>query len=620
MNNEIVLDKTYKFRQVLKKSISNIKYKRQSSLERKYFRIKQKNDSIKQEEAISYNTYLNMDNSNIKSSLDVLMTQKSSKKRLSPKNKKSYNNNKYIKKEKSPKQKENKKNFKNIIMILEKKEKTKTFNRKVSNPNLKVNINSKNKNNSHSIINNKKNNLFRVKSGAFKLNKKKMLNQKKIPNKNFYKKFNNKTNIEKNNINHNKYIINLLEKTPKNNKRNTDSIIQIKNKENIDNIKIQSNKNNINKNKKYINKNGIMKKESKNNLKKPKDISDPRKRNISPISIINNNNSNDFSILHKKYNNFENPLIQKKIRDINLDYLENIKSQNIDFNNTTSRIKLKTNEYITNIEMDKDREYLHLTENNSITQTKSKGKNNNKNITKKSDNDVKNKKIIINNKYFDEKNLPFFIRKCCSVNAKKNLTFNKKEKINKKHLTNLTEHNKIDNNNNNIDESSNQLDETININDIYNKNKINKENIIKNDDNGEINKKNSINMNVENSFTTIKFYNSNMDENNFNESKNNFVHIPKINNFISNRNNIVNNQNIINIIDNNIIDYSNTYNSKNDSNKNENNMKNILNNEIESKNEPNKSKKIIIPSIPIKDYKYNYNNLPLNNNFSNCKI
>ena len=605
MNKKIESEQYFKIRQKLNKKIP-FKYKRQSSLERKYFRIKKKSDSIKKEGAISYNTYLNIDNFNPKSSLDILMTQKNSQKRFSPKNKKSNSsNNKHIKKEKSPNKKENKKNIKNIIMILEKKEKTKTFNRKVSNPNLKVNINN---NNNHSIYNNKKNNLFRVKSGAFKLNKQKMLNQKKIS----YNNINNKTNIEKKIMNNHKHIINLLENTPKNNKRNTDSIIQIKNKEkNDDAIKIKNSKNNININKKYKNKIGIIIKKPKKSLKKSKNNLNPRKRNLSPISIINNNNSNDISIVKKyKYNNFENPLIQKKIRDINLDYQENQKYQNIDFNNTTSRIKLKINGLITNIEMDKDKEFQLLTENNSISQTKSKGKKNNKYMLKKSKFNLKNKKIIINNtKHINEKNLPLFIRKCCSVNSKKKINFNEKETINEKHSKNLTEHNK--NENNNIDEFSNQLEETININDIYNTNKINKDKENKNDNNN-INKKNSLNMNAENSFTTIKFYNSNIDEKNYNESKKNFVHMPKINNFTSNRKNISKNYNIINIIDNNIINYD----------KNENYNENILNNEIESrnqyKNEPNKKIKAIIQSIPIKDYKNNYNNLPINNNFNNC--
>ena len=602
MNKEIISEKNYKFRQVLKKNIPS-KYKRQSSLENKNLRIKKRSDSIKRYEAINNNTFLNMNNSNAKSSLDIIKTQKNGNKRHSPKPKKI---NKYITKEDNIHEKGF--NSTNIIIILDNKEKAKTFNRHASSQ--KLNVINNNKPNNHVILNNKKNNnLLRVKSGAFKLNKTKLLNKKKSSNDKI-------NNIEK--IEINKNLVNKLEKTSNYTKRNTDSIITIKNKANIikqkkNTMKSINNKNNQNKiNKKPINnkiltKFEIRRQKSEDNIKNKPSTPNSNiiKKNVSPISIINNNNSNDICNINKN-NNFENLLVQRKNIDINLDPQINKKSPIGKLNNTT-RIKLKTNGFVTNIEMSKDKEFLHLTENNSVMQTKSRPKIKYNYIIKQSDSEIKDKNIIFN-KRFNEKNLPLFIRKCGSLNENKNFKFNQ-NKINEKNgkcSVNLTENNQKKENCN-LYEYIDDLDETIDINDLYNKNKNknNKENLNKNENSGLINKKNSLHMNLENSFATINFYNSNIDENNNNESRNNFVNIIKNYNFVNNRNN--NTQNIYNIYnifcDNNII--NNNYDK--------NNKTTNINVEL-SKNKTEKN----IPSIPIKDYKNVYNNFSSNNNFSNC--
>ena len=263
MNKEIISEKNYKFRQVLKKNIPS-KYKRQSSLENKNLRIKKRSDSIKRYEAINNNnTFLNMNNSNAKSSLDIIKTQKNVNKRHSPKPKKI---NKYITKEDNIHEKGF--NSTNIIIILDNKEKAKTFNRHASSQ--KLNVINNNKPNNHVILNNKKNNnLLRVKSGAFKLNKTKMLNKKKSSNDKI-------NNIEK--IEINKNLVNKLEKTSNYTKRNTDSIITIKNKANIikqkkNKMKSINNKNNQNKinkkpiNNKILNKFEIRRQKSEDNIK-----------------------------------------------------------------------------------------------------------------------------------------------------------------------------------------------------------------------------------------------------------------------------------------------------------------------------------------------------------------
>ena len=604
MNKEITSEKNYKFRQVLKKNIPS-KYKRHSSLENKNLRIRKRSDSNKLEEAINHNTFVNKKNSNAKSSLDVLLTNKSPNKRFSPKNKII---NRFTKKENNIQEKRF--NNTNIIMIIDNKEKAKTFNRHASPQKLKL-ITS-NKPNNYFLLNNKKNNnLLRVKSGAFKLDKNKLLSNKMSSNDNI-------NDIEKTDINNN-----MIKKSEKNNntKRNTDIIIQIKNKKNTEKKRKEKNnflkneniQNKINK-KIFNNKNSdkiqIKRQKSEDNLKKElltSNQNDIKKyKIISPISIINNNNSNEICNTKKTNYNFDNLLVQRKNIDINLDYQINQKCQNGQLNNTT-RIKLKSNGFVTNIEMDKDKEFLHLTENNSILQSKSRPKIKHNYIIKQSDSEIKNKKIIFNNR-FDEKNLPLFIRKCGSLNENKNFQFNY-NKINDKKgkcSINLTENNQ-EKENCNLNDCAGDLEKTIDLNDNQNKN--NKEILNKDENNELINKKNSLHMNVENSFTTINFYNSNIDENNNNESKNNLVNILKNYNFMSNRNN--NTQNIFNIY--------NIFGNNNIINNNNNDNINIINHNFDiSKNKLEKNKQTISQNIIVNDCKNIHNNLYVNNNFSDC--
>ena len=614
MYKETSSEKNNKFRQLLKKNIP-LNYKRQSSLEKKNLRITKRLESIKPEENINHRTVLSI-NDNTKSSLNIFMFQnninKSEKiKKLSPKNKKSNSKLNFkiieLRNDKVIKDKEN--NYTNINIILENKEKTKMLNRKGSNPKLKISNNSIETKN-HIICNNKKkNNLLRVKSGAFKLNKKKLLNENKVGN-------------DDKNIKNKLIIISQQEKTPNNTKRNTDSIIQLKHKDNnfekekiansnrnnekINNLQLKKNKNkgsNSNfSNKHNSNKNKIIKKRRENILNIN---SSNNKKIISPISIINNNISNDICNINK--NNFENSLHKRKKNiDINLEHQVSPKIKNINdnFNNTTSKIKLKTNGLITNIEMDKDKEFLHLTENNSIIQSKTRAKIKYNNRIRQSDSELTDKNIIFNNNRIEDKNLPLFIRKCGSANENKYLSFDK-NRLNKMLMQNLTEENNKEKNNND-EEDTNPFDETINLNDIYNKKEINIHNLYKKINNEQINKKNNQNKNIENSFATINFYNSNIDENDYNEPINNFVHAVKNYNFISNKNN--NNEENLKIINNN-------------SNKENNNIINEIKNEIFENNlyKIKKMERTVIPTIPIKDYKNVYNNfLCNNNNYSNC--
>ena len=617
MYKEISSEKNNKFRQVLKKNIP-LNYKRQSSLEKKNLRIKKRIESIKPEEGANHYTVLSIDN-NIKTSLNIFMSPKNKNnlenyRKFSPK--KRWNNRLNfkiinLKSDGFVKEKEN--NFANINLILENKEKAKTFNRHGSNSKLKISNNNNNnikpKPNNHIICsNNKKKNLLRVKSGAFKLNKKKLLNENKDDT-------NNKI-VDNKNIN-NKYITDHPEKATNNTKRNTDSIILLKNKENslekeknINSRKINEKTNQL-KLKKSKNKGSNNNLTSKNNSNKNKinkqKIEDnsqfnnsSNKKIISPIAIINNNNSNDICNITKP--NFENSLQKRKKNiDINLDHQVSPKNQNIinNFNNTTTKIKLKTNGFVTNIEMDKDKEFLHLTENNSIIQSKSRAKIRYNNRIKQSDSEIKVKNIIFNNNRIEDKNLPLFIRKCGSANENKNFNFDK-NKLNEMLMKNLTEENKNEKDNK-FEDDTNPLDKTINLNEISNKNRINIHSLYKKMNNEQINKKNTLNSNIESSFATLNFYNANIDENNNNEPRNNFVHALKKYNFISNRNN--NNGEKLNIINNN-------YNNKINDNKKE-----LMSDDSDKIKQ---TERTIIPSIPIKDYKNVCNNILFNNNYSNC--
>ena len=603
MNKKIESEQYFKIRQKLNKKIP-FKYKRQSSLESKNFKIKNKLVPINPVESLNHISTNNFENNNIKSQLNILMINKNEKKMENKKisnkikklNHKRNDNFINIKTEKDLKVKG--KNINNINMILENKEKGKVFNRKGSNSKFIISTSNSNSKSNRLIEynNKKKNNLFRVKSGLYRINKKKLLNENKIVSEKIINNINNENN--------NKYKTNQLQN---NTKRNTDIIIQIKNK---DKIKLDknnyNNKNeekintaiikkgrniiNLNKNNKLnkinSNKKKIIMYKTDSNFKNELVTSIYIKNSISPISVINNNISNDIYILNIN-NNVEKSFDNRKKLDNNIDPKNCINN----LNNTTSKMKIKANGFIENIEMDKDKEFLHLTENNSIMHSKSKIIIND--LKKYSDSESKNQNIILSENRIKDKYLPTFIRKCGSTNDNKNTSFDK-NKINEMAIKNIIECNQkkkfI------IGQNEDQFDKTININDIYNK--IKQQNLNKNE---HINKKNTTNSNVESSFVTINFYNSNIDENNNNENSKNFVNGIKSYNYIINKNN---NNNYENLFENNGLENSKNYLNKNNINNNSQNNCNII-------------KREKIPSIPIKECK-NFSNNLLSNNYSNC--
>ena len=599
MNKEYVSDKICKTRQIIKKIIPS-HFRRESSLERKNFRVKKRINSIGIYPE-NNNIVNNIENLNTKSAINLLMPSANenymSKKEFKINKKSNTKNNvKVINGVKNEKIKREH-NYTDIKIILENRDKAKTFNRQTSNQQLKVFVNKKNNN---LFQNNQKNNLPKERSGVFKINKQKLLNE----NMNTYTKINNRTNIYEN-----KCVLNQVDLAPSESKRNTDSIIQNKRRVNAykrvdlksNNIKYKENPNHRNINERnnlinliYNNTHYINNKKEKSN----------RIINIkSPIAVYNNNISIDKNSFNKT-NNFEVSLRKRKNIDINLDYQTDIKDQiNNNMNKTTTKVKLKTSGFMINIEMDKDKDYLHLTENNSLLKTKSKAKLKNSNDSiKKSESDNKNKNIIKINK----SKLPLFIRKCGSVNENKNVIFNfNKNKINEVSSKNLTEENQLENT---IERDINQFEKTIDKDDIYK----NKNEIIKNDNfcqkekNEPIVNKNTFNTNVESSFATLNFYNSNIDENNNNEPRNNFVNEIRNYNFINKIHGDENNMNINNnAVNGNAID--NKYsNNNNDIGEIFKNISDIIKRTVMQK----------IPRIPILNENKNvYNNL---NNYSNC--
>ena len=307
MNKEYVSDKICKTRQIIKKIIPS-HYRRESSLERKNFRVKKRINSIGIYPE-NNNTFNNIENLNTKSAINLLMPS-SNENNMSKKefkiNKKSNtkNNVKVINGVKNEKIKREH-NYTDIKIILENKDKAKTFNRQTSNQQLKVFMNKKNNNFFQS---NPKNNLSKERSGIFKLNKQKLLNE----NMNTYTKMNNKTNIYEN-----KCLVNQVDMASSESKRNTDSIIQNKRRGNgykrvdlqANNIKYKEKPNHRNINERnnlinliYNNTHYINSKKEKAN----------RIINIkSPISVYNNNISIDKNSFNKT-NNFEVSLRKRK--------------------------------------------------------------------------------------------------------------------------------------------------------------------------------------------------------------------------------------------------------------------------------------------------------------------
>ena len=191
MNKEYVSDKICKTRQIIKKIITS-HFRRESSLERKNFRVKKRINSIGIYPE-NNNIVNNIENLNTKSAINLLMPSANenymSKKEFKINKKSNTKNNvKVINGVKNEKIKREH-NYTDIKIILENRDKAKTFNRQTSNQQLKVFVNKKNNN---LFQNNQKNNLPKERSGVFKINKQKLLNE----NMNTYTKINNRSHKE----------------------------------------------------------------------------------------------------------------------------------------------------------------------------------------------------------------------------------------------------------------------------------------------------------------------------------------------------------------------------------------------------------------------------------------
>jgi len=487
-------------------------------------------------------------------------------------------------------------NLLGINIIFQNKEKAKTFNRQLNHKKIK-NIPDSYKNKINLISNDSKN----------KTEKNKIYTKKLITDNIIYS--NNESNCKaknkiSNNINNvifnSKYI---LEPTNINinSKRNTDSSIQILNKETINNEKInKSNKEKCNKVKAKINfdnlnthnniKYSISSKNIKcvrqpENLKKNIFYSNSFKKNVPSIPISNP--------LQKS--NIEELLKKRKNIDINTEYqinptenifnLENNKFiKNLNYT-TTNKVKLKSNNYIGNIEFEKEKEKFILNENNTIIKSRSKVKK------------LENKKEPeLEIRIIDKKRNENII-----FNNKRKVTNNSKVKNIDIYNNSLTEENARDNNN------KIELNKNININNWKNNNnsKLSKVKILPRS-NEQINKNNTYNNN-DSSFFTINFNNSNIDENNNNELKPNLCKYNFVNNVHNNEN--TNNFNITNRINNT----NGNFSDKNNSLKNKNKEINVI------KSNSNTNKNVVLENFQIScENKIIFKNLTSNNNSSNC--
>ena len=477
-------------------------------------------------------------------------------------------------------------NITDLNMIIQNKEKAKTFNRQSSNQKIKVTTNI-NKNKSNQISNNSKNKKEKSQGDIYI---KKCINDNLV----FLNNDNNKTTIIKNEkiIKSNSKLRKEEQKPNKNNtKRNTDGIIHIGNKEmllneNLRQIKEKSNKvkAKINKDKdnqsKYFNytinpqNNELYEAFPENNFKN-KILTSSSMKKINTQKPNNNNINNQIESLLKTRKNI----------DINTEYQinpitntfspeKNVIANNL--NNTTSKVKLKTNNFITNIEMDKDKEFFQLTENSTILKNKS-------NVKVKLDNKIEDPEIEVriidtkrkDNIIFNNKRIPTKNNKNRNKEIYNNIIFDESNKYNNREIKNNNNTAKS----NNVKIKNNQsVNEQINRNSTYNNN--------------------------ESSFFTININNSNIDEIN-NEPKHNVGNYNFVNNIFSNEN-----INIFNI---------NSQISK--SNQNQNNINNTNNNRINSvkvlKSNSNTNKNITNPKFPIFNENKN-NNFNSNNNYSNC--
>ena len=490
-------------------------YKRESSLERKNIKKSPRNNSTKNGKSKIITKIKNFDFDRPNINNPKIICNNFIK--LNYENN-IYINNNNISSEKSFNTKKIKEKKENIKLDFQNTEKAKTFNRGLSNNNIKI-IYDINKNKSNQIPENNKN---RIEINKEEFYKGKQFNEKLIILKNDNK---NKTmNINNIKLCSNNYLENNV-LIKRNSKRNTDGIIFIKNKEKIK-AKAKD-KDSLN----YMNLNHTINTKNTN-------LSEPFPINNYNNLILNSNsyNKNHFS-LHINNNNLNNNNVKKlKNIDINTEFQTNQKINNNlqeknlvinNFNNTTGKIKLEPNNFI---ESKNEKELYYLTENNNnILKTKSKAK-----IKKEEPEieirilDTKESNIIFNNRRIPTNNK---IKKDNNLKEKnnKNINFNNNTDLNKKTTAKV----KI---------TQNKC-ETINRNSTYNN---------------------------ESSFLTNNLNNSNIDEKN-NESKINLRKYDFPNNNHENGNN-----NIFNIkAGNNNQNYSNSNNNEKVFKSNSNTQKNI---------------------------------------------
>ena len=535
--------------------------KRESSIERKTAKITSREDSSK---VCNSNIYIIGDNFNKTTNNPLISIIPETNNNSIKLNNDNNNKDEYKQKEKINKitNIKEKNNFnKGINMIFQNKDKAKTFNKQSSLKKIKIGT-IINKNNFNLISNNSKNQIERNKD------KESFVKKKIINLENSNKTIDDKKNLQ-----------NLIEEIRlKNNRRNTDGFIHLGNNKIIYNEEFKKKMFDVEK------ANKVKVKISKDNIKNNFNHTINLKSN--ELSKNNSNNNNENTILQSNslnndnnINNYESLLKKRKNIDINTEYQTNPVSDifsngnNIakNLNNTTCKVKIKTNNFVTNIEMDKDKNFFNLTEN-SIKKTKSKAK---VKVEKKQEPEIeiriiettKKDNIIFNNK---RAQIP-------SKNTK-----NKNNDLTK----NINEENKIINN---MKEKSKT------------KNNCAKSKITQNQ-NEQINRNNTYNNN-ESSFFTTNINCSNIDENN---NENMPMHNLDNYNFINNAHN-----------NENINDYNINNEINNKINKDNNNITNKINNVKVFKSNSNTNKNNIFQNFHFFNENKNYNILT-SNNYSSC--
>ena len=541
--------------------------KRESSIERKTLKITSRTDSSNVGNTIIYTNINNANNITKKSIMNATQIINNNANKL---------NNDNINCPKSEKtnniiniQKNNDTN-RNISNIFLNNEKAKSYNRHSSSKKIKIGtIIYKNK--SNQIPNNS---IIQIEGNKREIHKK--LNN--LDNNNLNTDINNDKDYKNNSQSFIEEI-----KYKNNYKRNTDGIIHLDNNKKIYNEELKK-----------------IKDKEKANKVKAKLIKDKVKNdfnrtiNLKSNELHKNNSKNDFGniILQSNHlnnnnninsiNNFESLLKKRKNIDINTEYQTNpvndtFSNRNNIINNlynTTSKVKVKTNNLITNIEMEKDKEFLHLTEN-CIKKTKSKAK-----IKLENKKDPEIEVRIIEPKRVDN---VIFNNKRTQIPSK-NIK-SKNNEINK----NTNGENKLINNNN-INEKIKTKNSCVKVKKTQNQNE-------------QINRNNTYNNN-ESSFFTTNINSSNIDENN-NE------HMPMHN--LGNYyfvNNAHNNENINNYNINNEVN--------NKENKEFNNTSYKINNVKVFKSNSNTNKNILFQNFNFFNENKTFNNILTTNNCSSC--